>query len=132
MEFEDITTNFLRNTWFEYSVLIFTIVFIVSNVQIPVLTMLVDTFFGKLFIIFVIIYLLSEEHYRLSIALGLILINVLSSIRERDDLMSLRNKVRKSPVEKSKEQKKISGPTKKCSRENRTVTKEEREPLGYQ
>ena len=81
MEFEDITTNFLRNTWFEYSVLIFTIVFIVSNIQIPVLTMLVDTFFGKLFIIFVIIYLLSEEHYRLSIALGLILINVLSSIR---------------------------------------------------
>ena len=43
-------------------------------------------------IVFSIVYLLSEEHYRLAIAISIVFINGLSYIRERDDLITLRNK----------------------------------------
>ena len=55
----------------------------------------------------------------------------MGSIRERDDIISLRNRVQKSALEKSSEQKKISGPTNKCSRENRHISQEEKVPIGF-
>ena len=68
-----------------------------------------DTIYGKLFGFLLIIYLLSEEQYRFAIELAFILINVLSVNRERDDLLTLRNKLQKS-LEKNKIRDEISGP----------------------
>ena len=59
------------------------------------------------------------------------MINVLSVNRERDDLLTLRNKLQKSSVEKNNIQAKISGPTRKCSRENRVIEKKDEGQPGF-
>jgi hypothetical protein len=131
MDFEDLTTTTLKTTWIEIAAIVLTVFLLVTNIQIPLLTRLMDTIYGKLFGFLLIIYLLSEEQYRLAIALAFILINVLSVNRERDDLLTLRNKLQKSSVEKNKIQAKISGPTKKCSRENRVIEKKDEFQPGF-
>ena len=130
MDFEDTTARILKVKWLEFIIVVFAIVYVVAKVQFGFLTDLVDSIFGKLFMVFLIIYLLSEEQYRIAIAIGLVFINVLGTIRERDDIITLRNRVQKSALEKSPEQKKISGPTNKCSRENRHISQEEKVPMG--
>ena len=131
MDFEDLTTTTLKTTWIEITAIVLTVFLLVTNIQIPLLTRLMDTIYGKLFGFLLIIYLLSEEQYRLAIALAFILINVLSVNRERDDLLTLRNKLQKSSVEKNKIQVKISGSTSKCSRENRVIEKKDEFQPGF-
>ena len=131
MDFEDLTTTTLKTTWIEIAAIVLTVFLLVTNIQIPLLTRLMDTIYGKLFGFLLIIYLLSEEQYRLAIALAFILINVLSVNRERDDLLTLRNKLQKTSVEKNKIQAKISGPTRKCSRENRVIEKKDEFQPGF-
>ena len=131
MDFEDLTTTTLKTTWIEIAAIVLTVFLLVTNIQIPLLTRLMDTIYGKLFGFLLIIYLLSEEQYRLAIALAFILINVLSVNRERDDLLTLRNKLQKSSVEKNKNKLKYQGPTRKCSRENRVIEKKDEFQPGF-
>ena len=53
----------LKTTWIEIANC-FNSIFTATNIQIPLLTRLMDTI-GKLFGFLLIIYLLSEEQYRL-------------------------------------------------------------------
>lgn len=109
MDFEDTTEKILEMKIIEYPVILAIITILVTNTQIDVLNNFIDSMIGKLIFIFLICYLLSQQHYRLAVSFSLLFVFSLSFIRERNDLMTLRNKVQKSSSEKTDMQKKISG-----------------------
>ena len=45
--FEDLTTTTLKTTWIEITAIVLTVFLLITNIQIPLLTKLMDTIYGK-------------------------------------------------------------------------------------
>lgn len=114
--------SILDNDYTVYASMVVTLIYVFFRYNIEPFTYFVDSIYGKAILLFLIIWLLSEEHYTISICIIIIIITTLYWIRERRDY-----KLVKYTINTDNE---VSTSGGKCSREGIRHSESEREVPG--
>lgn len=120
MDFEYDINAVIKNDYFVYFVTVVTLIYVFFHWNIEPITKFVDSMFGKTILLFLIVWLLSEEHYTVAICIIIIILSTLYWIRERGDYDFIKYTI-------NRESEKQGG---KCSREGVRFPESEREVPG--
>ena len=85
MDFEYDINDILKNNYTVYTVIAFTLIYVFFRLQAEPLTKFVDSIYGKAILLFLLLWLLTEEHYTISICIIISIISTLYWIREKRD-----------------------------------------------
>ena len=120
MDFEYDINDILKNNYTVYTVIAFTLIYVFFRLQAEPLTKFVDSIYGKAILLFLLLWLLTEEHYTISICIIISIISTLYWIREKRDYELVKYTINTEP----------SKGDNKCKRETVQYTEAEREVPG--
>jgi len=112
----------LNSDYTVYTITVATIIYVYFRMDFKPMTVFIDSIIGKLILFALIIWLLSEEHWTISICFVIILMTTVFWLREKRDYEIVKLSIN------TDEQVKKSG--NKCSRENIHRTQAEKEVPG--
>ena len=121
MDFEYDINGLLKHNYMVYSVIVITLVYVFFRLQNDAITKFVDSIYGRAILLFLLLWLLTEEHYTISICIIIAIISTLYWIREKRDYELVKYTINNEKQESGKN---------KCSRDTVQYTEAEREVPG--